>query len=605
MRRREFLATTALGAVQLAIGAGAITAPLPDPKDVRRVRPGEPGWPTDQQWKSLSDQVGGRLVKVTPTLDSCVNDPTGDRCTQVFKELRNPYFIGDDYSLTQTCGWLNAWRAQPSAYVVIAESASDVASAIKFAMRHNLRLVVRGGGHSYLGTSTAPDSLMVWTRKIRDIMIRDSFIPMGAPDDTPPLLAVTVGAGAIWIHVYDAVTTRHKRYVQGGGCATVGVGGFILGGGFGSYSKKYGTGAASLLEAEVVTADGEVRIANRWRNSDLFWALKGGGGGTFGVVTRLTLQTHELPKTFGWTSLKVEAKSEQAYRQLVDHWLEFYASNLHNEHWGECVNLVPTFILDVDLSFQGLVEDEVRSLWRPFIDWVSARPGDYTFTDDFYVRVIPAETRWDIEAFKKRASKAIRMDDRPNAPADNAFWSANISEAGHFIHDFESLWLSATLLDPKRRLALADRLAAAAAHSKVEVHLQKGLAGGDTHAIAAVRDTSMNTKVLDAFAMAIMGSEEGPGFVGMPGHEPDLRSAAASAKRVAAGMAELRKLDPDGGAYVAESSYFEPNWQRSYWGGHYRQLRAIKENYDPKGLFYVHHGVGTEGWSADGFARTG
>jgi hypothetical protein len=70
-------------------------------------------------------------------------------------------------------------------------------------------------------------------------------------------------------------------------------------------------------------------------------------------------------------------------------------------------------------------------------------------------------------------------------------------------------------------------------------------------------------------------------------------------------MAELRKIDPDGGAYVAESSYFEPNWQRSYWGDHYRRLKAVKEKYDPNGLFYVHHGVGTEGWSADGFERTG
>ena len=83
--------------------------------------------------------------------------------------------------------------------------------------------------------------------------------------------------------------------MQGGGCGTVGVAGLVSGGGFGSFSKNFGTAAAGLLEAEIVTADGAVRIVNACTNPDLFWALKGGGGGSFGVVTRLTLRTRELP----------------------------------------------------------------------------------------------------------------------------------------------------------------------------------------------------------------------------------------------------------------------------------------------------------------------
>ena len=70
------------------------------------------------------------------------------------------------------------------------------------------------------------------------------------------------------------------RYVQGGGCTTVGVAGLVQGGGFGSFSKAFGTAAASLLEAQIVTADGKVRVANAVQEPDLFWALKGGGGGT-------------------------------------------------------------------------------------------------------------------------------------------------------------------------------------------------------------------------------------------------------------------------------------------------------------------------------------
>ncbi len=82
--------------------------------------------------------------------------------------------------------------------------------------------------------------------------------------------------------VYDAVTTRAGRYVQGGGCITVGVAGLVQSGGFGTFSKDFGLAAAKLIEAEVVTADGRLRIANACTTPELFWALKGGGGGTFG-----------------------------------------------------------------------------------------------------------------------------------------------------------------------------------------------------------------------------------------------------------------------------------------------------------------------------------
>ncbi len=96
--------------------------------------------------------------------------------------------------------------------------------------------------------------------------------------------------------------------MQGGGCTTVGVAGLVQSGGFGSFSKAFGRAAASLLEAEVVTADGKVRIVNACSEPDLFWALKGGGGGNFGVVTRLTLRAHQLPELFGAVNLTVKAR---------------------------------------------------------------------------------------------------------------------------------------------------------------------------------------------------------------------------------------------------------------------------------------------------------
>ena len=128
------------------------------------------------------------------------------------------------------------------------------------------------------------------------IAIHEAFKPQGS--SAPPVPAVSAGAGCIWLHLYQAVTGGSGRYVQGRGCNTVGIAGLVLGGGFGSFSKNYGVAAASLLEVEIVTADGKTRIVNAVQEPDLFWAPKGGGG-TFGVVTRMTLATHELPANFG------------------------------------------------------------------------------------------------------------------------------------------------------------------------------------------------------------------------------------------------------------------------------------------------------------------
>ncbi|MBV8789514.1 MAG: FAD-dependent oxidoreductase, partial [Mycobacterium sp.] len=188
--------------------------------------------------------------------------PASPYCAQVFKELKNPYYLGDEVGLTQTLGWVGAWTSRPSAYAVAARTTADVVAAVNFARKHRLRLVVKGGGHSYQGTSNAADSLLIWTRQMNAVTQHDAFVGEGCAGRYPPQPAVTIGAGALWGHVYDAVTTKGGRYVQGGGCMTVGVAGLIQGGGFGSFSKAYGLAAAGLVEAEVVTADGAVRIAN-------------------------------------------------------------------------------------------------------------------------------------------------------------------------------------------------------------------------------------------------------------------------------------------------------------------------------------------------------
>jgi FAD/FMN-containing dehydrogenase len=109
--------------------------------------------------------------------------------------------------------------------------------------------------------------------------------------------------------------------------------------------------------------------------------------------------------------------------------------------------------------------------------------------------------------------------------------------------------------------------------------------------------------VLDAFALAISGAEEQPAYPGVAGHEPHVALAREHARAVHSAHAELRKLVAEPGSYVSESDYFEPDWQRAFWGSNHARLAAVKERYDPDGLFFVHHGVGSERWSEDGFTR--
>jgi hypothetical protein len=121
-----------------------------------RVRPGDPGWPTETDWERLNKAVGGQLIKVQSPLAACATAPDSAACAEVFKKLKNPYYLGDEVGLTQTLGWVDAWTLQPSVYAVAARTSSDVAAAVNFARERNLRVVIKGGGHSYLARPTRP-----------------------------------------------------------------------------------------------------------------------------------------------------------------------------------------------------------------------------------------------------------------------------------------------------------------------------------------------------------------------------------------------------------------------------------------------------------------
>ena len=568
-----------------------------------RVRPGDPSWPSAASWDRLNRDVGGRLMPVQSPLAPCRAVPGSPSCAEVVRRLKNPYYLGDQPGLTQTSGWVDGWTSAPSVYAVAARETADVVAAVNFARTNRVRLVVKGGGHSYQGTSSAPDSLLIWTRAMNRITLHDAFVGTGCEGTQPPQPAVTVEAGATWMPVYESVTTKAGRYVQGGGCTTVGVAGLIQSGGFGSFSKAYGLAAAGLLEAEIVTADGAVRIANACTHPDLFWALKGGGGGSLGVVTRLTLRTRELPDHVGAVFGAIRAASDAAFRRLLARLIGFYRDQLFNPHWGEQLVFGPGNTVRIAMVFQGLDRPSAERVWHPFLEWVTRSPQDFAIEPPLRILDAAARRFWDAAFLRENVPGLIVADDRPGAPTGNVFWAANQGEVGQFLHGYRSAWLPAALLETDQQPSLAEALFASTRHWGVAWHFNKGLAGAPADAIAAARDTAMNPAVVDAFALAISASAGPPAFPGIPGPEPDLAAARRQGQQVGRAMDELLRVAPRAGSYVAESDFFESSWQQSFWGSNYSRLAALKRQYDPAGLFVVHHGVGSEEWSADGFTR--
>jgi len=562
-----------------------------------RVRPKDPYWPTPAQWAELEAAVGGNLLQPQALFAPCVADAGGAACAAVARNQRNPFWIGDQPAGTQVSGWLDAWTPQASAYAVRARHSQDVAQAVSFARRHNLRVVVKGGAHSYLGTSNAPDSLLIWTRALDDVRLHDDFVAEGCAGRVAPQPAVSLGAGCMWADAYAAVTTRAGRYVQGGGCTSVGVAGLVLGGGFGSFSKGFGNAAAGLLEAEVITADGKARIVNACRDPDLLWALRGGGGGTFGVVTRLTLRTHPLPEFLGSAWGTIRANNDATFRTLIARFVAHYSERLANPHWGEQVKVKPDNSLELSMVQQGLSRDEARAVWQPFFDWVKAS-ADLKITDELGAGGHKAQSWWEIQG-----NPSMIRDMRPGASPDHGYWKGDQDQVGGYLHGYDSLWLPAALLEPSAQPRLAGALYAASRHKEVELHINKGLAFATPAAIKASLDTAMNPGVTDAFALAIIADGEQPSYPGESRPPMDTDAARRDAREIAAAAAELRKVAPQAGSYLTESNFFNERWREDYFGPNYPRLKAIKKKYDPEGLFIVHHGVGSEEWSADGFTR--
>ncbi|KAG0029599.1 hypothetical protein BGZ82_007835 [Podila clonocystis] len=455
-------------------------------------------------------------------------------------------------------------------YTVNASSIADIQETVRFAAKHNLRLVIKNTGHDLLGRSTAANSLSLWVHHRKKLEVINAFVPEGAPQGTEGEPAVLVESGVQFGELYKAMH-EHNRTIVGGASPTVGAaGGYCTGGGNGVLSKRYGLCVDNVLQYTVVTADGELRVANAYQNQDLFWALRGGGPGTFGVVVEAVMRTHPPLKNIIKAHVTIVSLFGSAMDKIMR---EFLA---HHDQWGKEGWSGYAFRLHKIvhiLKFHYYLPD-----------------GDQ------------AQAQASITAFVRYASSFLGVIVLQNSveslpsylDAVPTFLDMPVKQIGiNFV--IGSRMAPQTMFESSTGI---DMLAAAIQEARQDVEGIKALAvivmvfvaGGQVS-----KGNSEDTSVQPAWRSALMLPSVGLMWNDDVSYRDQLEIQRALTKAVS----RLRAITPGSGAYVNEADPNEPDWQDSFFGANYPRLRQIKDKYDPQGMFICRKCVGSEDWDDD------
>ena len=297
-----------------------------------RCFPGDRCWPTKADWNLFNTTLGGKLVSTVPIAASCHDSAFGPYDAQRCAELRSVWGYPETHIASSSspmapffanlsCDPFTSRNAQcvvgtQMQYAVDATSAADYRAALAFARQRNIRLVIRNTGHDYFGKSTGAGALGIWTHHLKDIQV------INYSGCNYKGKALKVGAG---VQVFEAQAAAHAKglVVVSGNCPTVGIaGGYTQGGGHGPLATKFGLSADQVLEWEVITSAGDHLVASPTKNSDLYWALSGGGGGTYAAVLSMTVRAHpDLPVSAANLTFTSKGVSSDTFYGVVDTFL--------------------------------------------------------------------------------------------------------------------------------------------------------------------------------------------------------------------------------------------------------------------------------------------
>lgn len=473
------------------------------------------GPPTTADWSTLARSLSGSLVR------------PGSSSYETSAQLFNPTF--------------DAISPQG---IVYCRSATDVATCLSFVQDHGMEFAVRSGGHSYGGYSTSKGLVIDVTRQ--------SGVQLDSGGQS-----ANVGAGARLVDVYATLGAAGVA-LPGGSCPTVGIAGLTLGGGLGVVDRQFGLTCDNLLSATVVLANGHVVTCSATEEPDLFWALRGGGGGNFGVVTDFTFQVHPIGNLGLFTLVWPWSQAPQ----VIDAW-QSWAPSGPDEIWSNCQLLnsqntpsgaAPAArVTGVSVGSVASLQTQVSSL----ISMVGSSPFNQFVGGDTYAHTMLVEAGCDGDTVAEC-----------HLPSQNP---AGILTRSPFAA--KSDWI-------------ASRLPAA----------------GISALVGAIDDREGSTVlvgggiVLDAAGGAInQVAPDATAFV----HRNCLASVqysagwgiGAPASTISANTAWLQKAWSGMRPYVngqAYQNYIDPNladWQQAYYGSNLPRLQQAKVEYDPHDLF--------------------
>ena len=228
-----------------------------------------------------------------------------------YRELTGEVITREDFEYEEERkGWNRAIEKYPLV-IVYCECEEDIRNAIIFAKTNSLSVRIRSGRHHYEGYSTGNDIVVIDVSKMNKIYIDEENSK------------IKIQGGVKNRELYE-VTGKRRYPFPGGGCPTVGVVGFTLGGGWGYSSRLLGLGCDRLVEVELINCNGELVICNKEENEDLFWALRGCGGGNFGIVTSMTFNLPSKVENVTLVNIDFTNIDIEENIDLIEKWQELY-----------------------------------------------------------------------------------------------------------------------------------------------------------------------------------------------------------------------------------------------------------------------------------------
>ncbi|PWN31701.1 FAD-binding domain-containing protein [Meira miltonrushii] len=549
-----------------------------------RCIPGQSCFPTVNEINAFNASLDGQMFSQRPIEAYCyLGDPLFNlaKCSNYTTNFLNLQYLTENsqtYEVPtwETCGIGNSCQLTSGSlpvagqckqgnvpnYAVEAQTQDDVVKFMNFASKYNLRIAIKNTGHDYQGRSAGRNTVMLWLHKMKEMNFAKSYIPQGCDASSSSFDSVKLGAGAQWGDVYE-FAHQFGYMVVGGDANSVGAsGGWGLGGGHSFLTPNYGLGVDNMMEATVVLPTGDVKIANECQNTDLFWAIRGGGGPSFGVVTEMVFKAHKEVPMGVVNAFSNGLSFTQSNQQALIEALAEIAPALGNAGFGGSLELFGP----VGLVIQGIVPnktaDEVKALFAPMFNKLLAiNKQDFeAFVNLFQFSTQPTWYDYGKTAFSGNRGSGFGL-----------VFASRIIPA-------------ATFNNPSQ---LADKMIEGLQQGALFFSI---LAVGGNNTGARAGNDPTKTSVTPAWDTAVWHVIY---FSITTGNQPGSSIPAAAYKTAHDSAEILRQYLPDSGAYLNESDLFEDDPPTAFWGqANYQRLLTIKRQVDPQNLLNIWHGVG-------------